>query len=51
MTLEYREDASGRVEPVATACPYCGVEIAEGNGLVHHLPCDAVPSTEEVARR
>jgi len=37
MTLEYREDATGRAEPVATACPYCGVAIVEAAGELRQL--------------
>jgi len=51
MTLEYREDGSGRVEPVATACPYCEESLEEYEGMADHLPCDDVPPTEEVVDR
>jgi len=48
MTIEYREDATGSSEPVATACVYCGEPLDEGIGMAEHLPCDDVPATEEV---
>ncbi|AGN33814.1 hypothetical protein HALG_00026 [Halorubrum virus CGphi46] len=48
MAIEYPEDASGRSEPVATGCPYCGEPLDEGIGMAEHLPCDDVPPTEEV---
>ena len=51
MTLDYRTDASGRTEPVATACVYCGESLDEGIGMAEHLPCDDVPPTEEVTCR
>lgn len=49
MTAEKVEyDAEDRWRIVT--CPYCGDELETGSGmsLVAHLPCDEVPSTEEV---
>jgi len=34
--------------PTRYECPYCGAHIGEGGRLPDHLPCDSVPTTEDV---
>lgn len=36
-------------EAVLDGCPYCGDDTIKSESVPAHLPCDAVPSTAQVA--